>query len=237
MNASVSYTIFPLGDHALTIQFGDSINEPINQQIIALFHHLQQQNFYFIKDIIPAYTSVSVVYDVIAVRKNNASAFQFVENELQKAIAFCHFKNESLVRKIEIPVCYDICLGIDLEEMAQQKNISIDEIVKVHCSKTYRVYMIGFLPGFAYMGSVDNQIITARKQQPRTNIIAGSVGIAGEQTGIYPFNSPGGWNIIGQTPLALFDLKKENPVLLEPGDEIKFIPINMDEFKKLKESI
>ena len=97
--------------------------------------------------------------------------------------------------------------------------------------------MIGFLPGFAYMGSVDNQIITARKQQPRTNIIAGSVGIAGEQTGIYPFNSPGGWNIIGQTPLALFDLKKENPVLLEPGDEIKFIPINMDEFKKLKESI
>ena len=95
--------------------------------------------------------------------------------------------------------------------------------------------MIGFLPGFAYMGSVDEKIITPRKTQPRLNVIAGSVGIAGEQTGIYPFDSPGGWNIIGQTAFKLFDAKRKEPVLLEPGDEIKFVSIDLDEFKKLKE--
>jgi inhibitor of KinA len=236
VNSPVSYKIFPLGDHALTITLSEVIDLSINQKIIALFHHLQQQHFYFIKDIIPAYSSLTIVYDVIAIRKNKTSAFQFAKEEIEKAIAQCNFKEVLLYRKMDIPVCYDVSFGIDLNEMAAQKNISIEEIIQIHSSKTYRVFMIGFLPGFAYMGSVNEKIITPRKQQPRTKVLAGSIGIAGEQTGIYPFDSPGGWNIIGQTPLNLFDLKKENPVLLEPGDEIKFIPINIKEYKKIKEN-
>ena len=115
--------------------------------------------------------------------------------------------------------------------------MSIEEIIQMHTNKSYRVFMIGFLPGFAYMGSVDEKIITARRIQPRTNVAAGSVGIAGEQTGIYPLDSPGGWNIIGQTPLKLFDAKRENPVLLEAGDMVSFTAIDINEFHIIKGSI
>ncbi len=231
------YKIHPLGDHALTVEFGSLIDDSINQKIILLFHQLKQKNIAFIKDIIPAYASLTVVYDVTAIRKKAPSAYLFMKKEMENEIINCDFNITVSVRKIEIPVCYDTSLGIDLEEMSQQKNIPVDEIIQLHSNKTYRVFMIGFLPGFAYMGSVDEKIITARKQQPRINVSSGSVGIAGEQTGIYPFDSPGGWNIIGQTPIKLFDTKRENPVLLEAGDEIKFIPIDLNEFKKIKESV
>jgi len=134
-------------------------------------------------------------------------------------------------RKIKIPVCYAEKYGLDLNEISKQKKISISEIIQLHTAKKYRIYMIGFLPGFAYMGEVDKQIAITRKAQPRINVEGGSVGIAGMQTGIYPLDSPGGWQIIGKTPLKLFDKEKDHTVLLQPGDEIEFYPITEDEFK------
>ena len=149
------------------------------------------------------------------------------------------FKPEqsSSTRKIKIPVCYDVCFGIDLQEMSNQKQISIEELIQLHTAQTYRVYMIGFLPGFAYMGRVHETLITPRKVQPRRTVEAGSVGIAAEQTGIYPFASPGGWNIIGQTPLQLFNLKRNEPVLLQAGDEVQFERININTFYQIKNDL
>ena len=205
MKSPLPYHILPLGDHALTIELGNSIDASVNQNCIAVFHQLKQAGLAFVKDIIPAYASVTVVYDVTAIRKEKPSAYLFMKEKLEILLAGMDLDQPVSHRKIEIPVCYDLSLGIDLQEMSQEKNMSIEEIIQMHTNKSYRVFMIGFLPGFAYMGSVDEKIITARRIQPRTNVAAGSVGIAGEQTGIYPLDSPGGWNIIGQTPLKLFD--------------------------------
>ena len=233
MNSIHPYQIYSLGDHALTIELNNNISEKINQQILSLHYFLLQQTIIGIKDIIPAYSSLTVVYDVSAIKEKNAVAYTFIKQQIEQAIKD-HQPNYTTSRLIEIPVCYDLSFGIDLEEMAAQKNMSTQEIIQLHSNKIYRVYMIGFLPGFAYMGLVHKKIITPRKAQPRTKIIAGSVGIAGEQTGIYPFDSPGGWNIIGQTPLQLFNAKRKEPVLLQAGDSIQFLPIGVDEFYQIK---
>jgi len=232
VNPPLRYHILPLGDHALCIELGESIVASINQKCIALFHQLKLAEIPFVKDIIPAYSSVTVIYDVVAIRKEQPSAYRFIKDKLDALLAIMDLDQPVSHRKVEIPVCYDLSLGLDLREMSQEKNMTVEEIVGIHSNKTYRVFMIGFLPGFAYMGSVDETIVTPRRLQPRTNVAAGSVGIAGEQTGIYPFDSPGGWNIIGQTPLKLFDPKREEPVLLEAGDEIKFVAIDIKEFNK-----
>jgi inhibitor of KinA len=132
-------------------------------------------------------------------------------------------------RKIKIPVCYSGKYALDIHDIAKEKKLTAPEIINLHTAKRYRVYMIGFLPGFAYMGEIDKRIAMPRKTQPRTKVEAGSVGIAGMQTGIYPFDSPGGWQIIGKTPVKLFDKEKSDPVLLQPGDEIEFYSITEDE--------
>jgi inhibitor of KinA len=135
---------------------------------------------------------------------------------------------------VTVPVCYDMEFGNDLNYIASQNNISPEEIIHYHTSGIYRVYMLGFLPGFAYMGEVNEKIISPRKQQP-VQVQAGSVGIAGKQTGIYPFTSPGGWQIIGRTPLTLFDKKNtEQPTIFKAGDKVKFISISKDEFEDIK---
>ena len=196
---------------------------------------MSNANIVGVKDIIPAYATITVVYDIAVIKKvTNTAAYKYVSNQIEKAISECDWKNESSIREISIPVCYDISLSVDLPEMSKQKNMSVEEIVSIHTSAIYNVYMLGFLPGFAYMGIVDDKIAMPRLSKPRTNVPAGSVGIAGNQTGIYPLDSPGGWNIIGQTPLQMFDVNKEDPCLVKPGDKIKFIPISLDEFHQQK---
>jgi len=202
---------------------------------MALFHELSNAKIVGAKDIIPAYTTITVVYDIAAIRKiTNTAAYKYISEQIEKAISECDWKNESSPREIIIPVCYDISLGIDLPEMSNQKNISIEEIISIHTSATYNVYMLGFLPGFAYMGIVDDKIVVPRLSQPRKNVPAGSVGIAGNQTGIYPLDSPGGWNIIGQTPLRMFDINNTDPCLVKPGDKVKFVSISLEQFHQQK---
>ena len=228
-------TIQSLGDHALTVIFGDAIDEKINRQVLSFFYFLQQKNIEGIKDIIPAYASLTVVYDVTEIKKRHAiTAFEYMRNQLLSALENFSDTAEQTTRLIHIPVCYDVSLGIDLDEMSEQKNITVEEIVELHSASTYRVYMIGFLPGFAYMGKVDEKIAAPRKAVPRKNVVAGSVGIADFQTGIYPFNSPGGWNIIGQTPLEIFNKNYNEPCILQPGDTVKFEPISLREFEELR---
>lgn len=209
----------------------------MHRKIMTLFHYLKHKNIIGVKDIIPAYTTITVVYDIMTIKKQAAKAPHiFLKEEMEKAIA--GYVEESFIQRSKkiIPVCYDITLGIDLEKISKQKNLPVDEVISIHNSKLYNVYMIGFLPGFAYMGFVDDSIATPRLNKPRINVQAGSVGIAGNQTGIYPLDSPGGWNIIGQTPLKLFNVADENPCLLQPGDTVKFVAISLDEFNQQKRS-
>ena len=185
---------------------------------------------------VPAYSSLAVFYDTVAIKKYNPtirSAFDFVKELAEELIA----RIDDIVTQndgpiITIPVYYN---GDDLDEVAKQHAITVDKLIKIHTEKTYRVFMIGFQPGFAYMGKLDDRIATPRKSSPRTQVPAGSVGIAGFQTGIYPFSSPGGWQLIGQTPVKIFDKEKINPCLFKAGDSIKFISISKEEFKKLDE--
>lgn len=230
------YDIQSLGDHALVIHFGDTIDDSIHQEILFLFQQLQKQPITGMLDVIPAYTSLAIMYDVMIVNKEapTLSAYQYIKQQVYNLMQQNYLSFEIKRRIIRIPVCYDISLGIDVEEMAVEKKMSTDKIVRLHTETSYHVYMIGFLPGFAYMGAVDERIAAPRKNFPRQKVIAGSVGIAGTQTGIYPFDSPGGWNIIGQTPLQIFNKNNREPRLLQPGDKIIFEPISLEEFEKIK---
>jgi inhibitor of KinA len=227
------YNIFPLGDSAITIDFGNLIDVDINKKVIRLFEEISASPFEGMIEAVPAYSSLSVFYNFYHIKSKvsaHSSVQNWVKQQLDKLLNEPLNESLSTANLHRIPVCYDAEFGIDLMNLSEQKQISIADIIQIHCSKEYRVYMIGFLPGFAYMGEVDEKITSPRKQQP-VPISAGSVGIAGKQTGIYPLNSPGGWQIIGRTPLKLFDRNKMDPCLLKAGDEVGFFSINKDEFE------
>lgn len=226
------YTIFPLGDTALIVDFGNRIDKDINENVLQLFNQLKQSAHPYITDLVPAYSSLAVYYDVCAVYQKKAedkTAFETMVEVMERVCSKEPPLAEKQSRLVEIPVCYAASYAPDLHYVSQQKNIPVESIIELHTCKRYRVYMIGFLPGFAYMGEVDERIATPRKPQPQ-NVPAGAVGIAGMQTGIYPLESPGGWQIVGRTPLQLFDKDREQPVLLQPGDQIQFYSITEDEF-------
>jgi inhibitor of KinA len=144
-------------------------------------------------------------------------------------------ESEKNNRLFKIPVCYNLNFAPDIKTLADSKNLSVEEVIQLHTSGTYKVYMLGFLPGFAYMGEVNEKMIIPRKPQP-VNVEQGSVGIAGKQTGIYPLASPGGWQIVGRTPLKLFDAAKEEPTLFKIGDKIHFFPITENDFYEIQNS-
>ncbi|HYO22394.1 MAG TPA: 5-oxoprolinase subunit PxpB [Flavisolibacter sp.] len=224
-----AYTIFPLGDSALTIHFGNKIDDQANEKVLQLFTLLQHASP-LIKDVVPAYSSLTVYYDAAVLHKSKKPAFETIRDMVVPLLETERTLTQR-GRRLTIPVCYAKKFAMDIEEMATQKNISVEALIETHTAAKYRVYMIGFLPGFAYMGKVHEKLITPRRKQPRTVVPAGSVGIAGEQTGIYPLSSPGGWNIIGRTPLKLFDANRNEPVFFQPGDEVKFYSITEDEFE------
>jgi inhibitor of KinA len=232
--ASLSYRIYPLGDAAITIEFGTAINSTINNEVVARFHQLKQDLFRGVIEIIPAYTTLTVCYDINRVKKEYPSAntvFETVKKIVEEKLQLPVQPIAVDERIVKIPVCYDEEFAVDIQALAVAKNISVEEVINIHTSKNYKVYMLGFLPGFAYMGEVDERIIMPRKIQP-VPIAEGSVGIAGVQTGIYPFASPGGWQIIGRTPLKLFNVGRDEPVLLRAGDTVQFYSISKEDFTK-----
>jgi len=223
--------IYALGDQALTIEWSASISEEANNQVMHSFQYLQLHPIEGVTDIIPAYSSLTLIYNPPIIRKQamGGSPYEW----LRKKLAALATASKALAEKTEpliVPVCYDPSIAPDLIEATQLTGSTIEEIIALHTSKIYKVYMLGFLPGFAYMASVHPQIQMPRKANPRKFVAAGSVGIAGEQTGIYPLDAPGGWQLIGQTPLKIFDITKEEPCLFQPGNQVKFEAISLEQF-------
>jgi inhibitor of KinA len=225
--------IYNLGDAAATVELGSTITPALNQQAIALRQHLIDNPFIGLKEVVLSYSSVTVYYDPFIVRKNyqlTQPVCRFVEGRLHDAVKNADNIN-TIAKTHRIPVCYGGDCGPDLLALAQAHNLDPEEVAGIHCGVKYRVYMIGFMPGFAYLGKVDDRIATPRKLKPQP-VKAGSVAIAGEQTGIYPLDSPGGWNIIGRTPLTLFEANAQEPVWINPGDEVEFYSITKEEFTR-----
>jgi inhibitor of KinA len=207
------------GDSALLIEFADEIDDAINDRVHALAHTLRAQNRPEILDLVPAYSSLLVCYDL------HRASYAEMRRFLQSAIDSLHTYTPPEPRLVEIPTHYGGELGPDLAFVAQHNGITEDLVIRLHTSIVYRVYFVGFAPGFAYLGSVPEQIAAPRLETPRTRIPAGSIGIAGRQTGIYPLEAPGGWRIIGHTALSLFDPNSDPPTLLRPGERARFVAL------------
>lgn len=231
-----AFSITPLNESAALVSFGNVIDESVNEKVISLHRLLDSNHFRGFVESVPAYSSLAVFYNSIEVIQSNTdikSAFDFVREYLENALA--HLPQGEVLaedRIIEVPVLYH---GEDLELVADLHQLPTEEVIAIHASKIYRVFMIGFLPGFPYMGTLDARIATPRKISPRTTVPPGSVGIAGFQTGIYPQPSPGGWQLIGRTPIKIFDNLKPVPCMFKPGDRVQFYAVDQYEFEKLDE--
>jgi KipI family sensor histidine kinase inhibitor len=207
-----------LGDSCVSIQFGDTIDPAVNARCVAVAASMETRALRGIRDVVPSYAAVTIHFDPRVIDRRSLSA------ELDSlAIAPAPVSNSG-GRIVEVPVTYGGDAGPDLAAVAAFARCSEADVVQVHASTAYQVYMMGFLPGFAYMGPVDARIAMPRLETPRTRVAAGSVGIAGAQTGIYPCDTPGGWRIIGRTSVRLFDVAREEPFLLKAGDRVRFVP-------------
>lgn len=191
----------------------------INRRVHALARLLDTVPLEGITEAVPAYTTLLVHYDPLIL------SFTQAREHLQKKIAQVQEKESRKPRQIEVPVRYGSEYGVDLESVARHCHLRVEEVIRIHSEKIYTIYMMGFTPGFPYMGKLDDAIAMPRLESPRTRVPAGTVAIAGSQTGIYPIDSPGGWQLIGWTPLRLFDPESESPFLFSPGDEVKFMPV------------
>lgn len=199
--------------------------------VLARFDQLQQQPFPGMIEAVPAYSTLTIFYDVFALRSlaGQETVYDWMEKRLtQWLLSPVEVERGSSTLK-RIPVCYD---GADMEAVIHTTGLNADEIISIHCGRKYRVYMLGFLPGFSYMGELDEKLFTKRKPQPSI-VEPGSVAITGNQTGIYPLRSPGGWSVIGRTPLTLFSPGSSAPAFLQAGDEVEFFSITVEEFNSI----
>lgn len=222
----------PSGDSAVFCSFGNSIDETISESIIDLHLALRASGIKGYVESVPSYTGLMVYY-------NNASTTLAeirgkISGHLHKLQENLH-RNEKTV--IYVPVSYGGAYGPDLVYIAKEKGLPEEEFIRIHSEKPYRIYMLGFTPGFPYLGGMDKRIAFPRKETPVLKIKAGSVGIAGDQTGIYPLESPGGWQIIGKTPLRLFDFSQKEPFLFSAGSYIKFEAVSLDEYFNIAEDL
>jgi inhibitor of KinA len=226
-------TFISVNEFSILVSFGSSIDKLTHELVLRAKRLIEQDPFIGLIETVPAYTSLAVYYNPEMVTKTGDTIAASVIHQLKTILQQrpVNTPDVQLQSVISIPVCYDESFGIDLAELSVQLSIPIEEIIRLHTSKTYQVFMIGFTPGFPYMGTIDKRLHTTRKSQPRLRVQPGAVAIAGEQTGIYPFATSGGWNIIGRTALSLFDRQKDNPFVLKAGDEVKFIPVTKEQFE------
>ncbi len=221
--------IYQLSEKALTVEWEPVIHPAVAAEIRRFLQELKAQPFPGLTELVPAYATLTIFYDPCLIREHHPGqlAAEWVQNRVWEIIhASASLPLPSPSRRIEIPVQYGGEYGPDLEEVATHCGLSPAEVITRHSQAVYQVYMLGFVPGFAYMGGLPETLHTPRKTTPRAQVSAGSVGIAGAQTGIYPMTIPGGWQIIGRTPVLLFDKDQNPPAFLQAGDEIQFIPVN-----------
>lgn len=217
-------SIVAAGDSAVFVEFEERIDEAVNARAIALAEAVQAAGVPGVRDVVPTYRAVAVYFDPL--RTDYGRLVDRIEHELRHPSASA----AQARTPIRIPVCYGGDLGPDLPDVAAFAGLSEDEVVRVHSGGTYRVFMLGFVAGFAYLGTVDARIAMPRRATPRVRVPPGSVGVAGIQTGIYPAETPGGWQLIGRTPVKPFDPARAEPFLLQAGDHVRFYAVTRQEF-------
>jgi len=223
----IRHRLVQAGDAALVVEFEDRIDPGISAMAAALADGLNAEDVAGVRDIVPTYRSVTVYFDPLRTNQETLAA------AIERLAARTASRETHRRDQIQIPVCYGGDHGPDLVRVAAFAGLSEADVVDLHSSAVYRVLMLGFTPGFAYMGLVDSRIAAPRLEMPRPRVARGSVGIAREQTGIYPSETPGGWQLIGRTPVRPFDLSKPDPFLFRAGDEVRFVPIARKEFDDL----
>ncbi len=223
--------ILPAGDLSVVAEFGNEISTACNEKVRLLNENLKKSEMKGIVETVPTFRSLLVYYDPLIISYEKLCECIRTASDTKGDI-----KSDSK-RIVEIPVYYGGKYGEDLADVAEHVGMSEEEVIKLHSGTDYLIYMLGFLPGFPYLGGMDQRLETPRLSNPRTSIPAGSVGIGGEQTGVYPITSPGGWRLIGRTPLKLYDNERENPTLYQAGDYIHFQPIDEEEYNRIEEQV
>lgn len=234
---TANLVIYQLSENAVTIEFGNAIDETLMRRINAFDQLLHKNPFPGMQSTVPAYATLTIFFDCLQVLNDNSlvgkTCFQKVSGYLQGVKEDEKAAPASAAGIINIPVCYGGDFGPDLNYVADFRHMTTDEVVRLHTIAIYTVYMIGFIPGFGYLGGLSDELETPRKESPRKIVSAGSVGIAGKQTGVYPLDTPGGWQLIGKTPVKLFDADRGQPSLLKAGDQVKFDAISYGDYETL----
>jgi inhibitor of KinA len=240
VNRDIKPRVYALSERALVVEVGEEISGEVFGRVMAVHRAMEELALKGVVDVVAAYTTVTVVFDPVVIHRffpgEKVSATEKVREQVEvmldglAAIDARDVQAELVV----IPVCYDVEFALDLSWVAQYHQTTEEEIIRRHAAHTFTVFMIGFTPGFPYMGVLPQGLESPRKVVPRTHVPAGSVGLAGKQTGIYPYTTPGGWQIIGRTPQALFDPRQQRPARLKAGDRVKFEAISKDEFNRMR---
>jgi inhibitor of KinA len=219
--------LIPASDSSVLAIFGDAISPEIQKRVLSVFHALQARRDVRIRNLHPGYVSLLVDFDPLETSYDDVAA-------MVEAVATGRpSSDETSGRLVEVPVCYDAEFGPDLQDVSSHTNLPVEDVVRLHSSATYDVCFLGFTAGFAYLGGMSEALSTPRLATPRLAVAAGSVGIAGAQTGIYPTETPGGWRLIGRTPLRMFNPQVSPPTLVTPGDRLQFVAIDRSEFDRL----
>ena len=213
----------PAGDRAFAVELGDAIDPEVNRRVHSLLRAVEGSELSGVVDLVPTYRSLLVEYDPL---QASVDDLQRRLLELERDLDASALPGSKVVH---LPTLYGYEYGPDLEDVARHAGLTVDEVVRIHSGTDYLVYMMGFTPGFPYLGGMSESLATPRLDTPRPSIAAGSVGIAGSQTGVYPVESPGGWRLIGRTPVSLFDPQSQPPCPLGPGDYVRFVPLTGNE--------
>ncbi len=224
-------TFKKFGESAVLIEWPPRIDENILEDILQFQQNIDLKEIRGLLETVNTYHSLTLIVD------SNQISLDDLIHEIGDILTTTPVTQPAKSKRWNIPVCYNLKFGIDLEEMASEKKISIDEIISLHCNSEYLIYFTGFLPGFLYLGGLSKKIHTPRKSTPRLQVAKGAVGIGGAQTGIYPSESPGGWNIIGNSPLKFFDPLKNPPCFAQAGDRIQFYSIDLIEYEQIKAAV
>lgn len=221
----------PAGDCAMTVEFGNAVDIGMNQKVHALAAKIREKQMTGVTELLPTFRSLMIYYN------SCETSFEIIKKEIESYGNIQENAENSKKKILKIPCCYGARFGCDLADMERHTGLDRDEIIKIHSSTDYRIYMMGFLPGFVYLGGLDKRLEMPRLKTPRVKIERGAVGIGGNQTGVYPLASPGGWRLMGATPVDLYDPGREEPVFCRAGEYIRFVPITIGEYYDIRHLI